>query len=173
LPNYVHSSKSYERSNCLESVMSANFKSAFLALLDEMSVGSQGEKKMTFEEVIEEVESADMNKKMLELFRDGGLDHRDITSWYTLLGAFSDFLDGKKKAGVRPKWVRPRPATLRRDFQRCLAENPRRSGIRICEKMKERHNRYSQIPASTLLRWVGEEKISIKQLKSQLAKRKT
>ncbi|NLS69349.1 hypothetical protein E3H11_10540 [Bradyrhizobium brasilense] len=121
-----------------------------------------------FGEVVREVESLPMNEPLVKLFEHAGLDLRLPNDWYVLMGLFAEFLfDPPMKPGARAKWERPNARWLKRDLEACLAENRRSNGERLCEIMKERFpRRYdSKLPAKTILRWIGEERISIKTLR--------
>lgn len=153
--------------------MSRNYKTYILDFLDQMcppdgEVWSSDEG--NFGEMISAVGALEINQTTIKLFKQAGLDYRRPGAWITLVEFFADVLLNEGTAGRRPKWRRPSEKTLRKDFLSCL--NPRLNGEQISKKMQSKFpKKYGEIPASTILRWFGEDGISLKEEKRKVKSR--
>lgn len=158
--------------------MSVNYKSYILDFLESMREPDSEVASVisgrSFGEIVSQISENEMDRGIIKLFERAGLDYRRPGSWHTLVGLFGDVFFDEKPGGRRAKWNRPTDRTLRRDFEQCLRRYPKRNGERVCEALKaEFPKKYSDIPATTILRWVGEAGISIKELKRKLKKQPT
>jgi hypothetical protein len=154
--------------------MSESFKSYILDFLECMNTPDDEpprcDNARTFNEIIAQIDENEMDRSILKLFELAGRDHRSADHWYAVIGLFADVLFDKKKLGRHPKWKRPKDATLQQDFQRCVRRYHKRNGRRICETLKEELPKRYSAPASTILRWVSDAGISIKEIRRKAEK---
>ncbi len=152
--------------------MATNHKTYLLDFLKEMRLPPDDEKRrlepIEFSEIIAEIERAPFNVPIIQLFEHAGSDYRNLRAWFAIMGLFADRLLLERRGGAPKKWARPSDATLRRDFTSCARRNPSRSGELIVAKMKEIHPRKYAAPIPTILRWISDDKISIKNVKKEI-----
>jgi type II secretory pathway component PulM len=73
---------------------------------------------------------------------------------------------GKNNVGRKKTHDKPSAETLRRDFTSIARENLRLNGTQIADRMKASyHVKYASVPSSTIVRWLSEDGISIKEIK--------
>lgn len=152
--------------------MPTNYRSLLLQILDGVKVPA-GTKRgrpnpKHFQKVVDDLQKVP-NSLVRKMFSDYGKSYRDPYDWLELLVIMSAVLFGDAGTGRPKKWVRPPPAELQRDFEAAVAGRERLNGKQICEAMKEANpDRYDEgLPATTLLRWLSTEGISISGIKSR------
>jgi hypothetical protein len=74
-------------------------------------------------------------------------------------------LQKHKRGGRHKKWHKPSAGKLRQDFTNATLLKPELNAMQIVDKMKTFHTEYASIPSSTIVRWLAEFRISIKELK--------
>jgi type II secretory pathway component PulM len=73
---------------------------------------------------------------------------------------------GTNNIGRKKTHDKPSAETLRRDFTSIARENLRLNGTQIADRMKASyHVKYASVPSSTIVRWLSEDGISIKEIK--------
>lgn len=155
--------------------MAKNHKKYVFDFFDEMTAFDGKPQKFStpkpvdFNELISKIENDDYNRQIIKLFERAGRDYRDLNAWVGVLAFLADVLL-REKTGGRPRLhERPSAKVLRRDFASVIT-NVRSNGTAIVEKMKARYpRRYGGIGTPTILRWINEHNISIKEIKQKTA----
>jgi hypothetical protein len=156
--------------------MATNHKTYLLDFLKEMrplpSEGKRRKQPVEFGEIIADIERSPDNAPIIQLFEHAGSDYRDLRAWLAMIGLFADQLLFEKEGGAPKKWSRPSDATLRRDFTSYARGNLSLSGTLIVKGLKEKNPKKYAAPTGTILRWLGEAKISIKGVKKNIKRQR-
>ncbi|AWO87802.1 MULTISPECIES: hypothetical protein [Bradyrhizobium] len=151
--------------------MARNRKTYILDIMEELRPARRVRRRVSsrdFSDVVAFAEKTDYYQPMLKLFEHGHQDHRDPWAWLRIMGLVADEFMNEKKPGVRRKWNRPAPETLKNDLHAVAKTNPRLSGKQLIEAMKVQHSPRYAAPVATILRWLSEERISIKAVKKSV-----
>jgi hypothetical protein len=122
-----------------------------------------------FSKIVADVGELTMNEPIVALFARAGLNYRRPDAWLTLVGFIAEVLLIEGNSGRRAQWKRPSKNVLSQDLDSCLQDNHRLNGKQTVENMKRKFPRkYENIPASTILRWIGDSEISIRKAKDKV-----
>jgi hypothetical protein len=149
-----------------------NHKTYLLEFLEEMrplpSEPKRRIERIEFSEIIADIEQSPHNAPIIQLFERAGSDYRDLRAWLPMIGLFADQFLIENKGGTPKKWDKPSASTLRRDLKSYVRRNPSLSGTLLVEGLKKKNPKKYAAPTGTILRWLAEGKISIKQVKKDI-----